>query len=127
AAEVGVGLTDASPDPHVADSRGRVGIAGRVVVRAGLLDARRPIATDRHLGRIDLHRPLPGAVLGSWATARDAEVGHELGAHRRARAPRGPVRRTVVTLLAALDDTVAARLDLALRRAAVAGSGVAVL
>ena len=114
-----IGASEAEPGVEPAAARVRIEVAGGIVVGADLLVRRRAVALERRVLHVD--RRLEQAVGRLGAAARDAQRRHHLRALRRAPAARRAVGRAVVALLAALDDAVAAALEPAGRRAAVAG------
>src|SRR5207249_3074959 len=111
AAEARVVAAHAGPQVEAAVPRRRVEVAARVVVDAGLLAGREPVARDGQLARRE--RPLGHAVARAPA-ARDAAGGRDPGATRATRVARLTVPGPVVALREGLRAAVVPRLGCAL-------------
>src|SRR5207244_4491939 len=115
---------EAAPDVEAAAAGCRVEVARRITVDTDLAPGRAPVARrEKIVGR---ERELGDAGVAAPA-ARDPVRGRRLGAVRGARVTRRPVQRAVIALLVALEDAIAAALDLAGGGAAVAVRGVVVV
>src|SRR5262249_36266454 len=123
--DAGVVASETQPDVELAAARVRIEVTGGIVVGADLLVRRRAVALEGRGLHVD--RRLEQAVGLLGPPARDAQRRDHLGAAGRALAAGRPVGRAVVALLAAFGDAVAAALEPARRRAAVARHLVAVV
>src|SRR5262249_32092425 len=113
------------PQVEAARAGGGIEVARWIVVRALLLGVRKALAIDG--GRPECHRPLERTLSGAAPATRQPQWRRRDRAIGAAGIARGPVERTVVALLIAFEDAVAARFDPTVGRAAVTRDPVAVV
>src|SRR5262249_6136323 len=125
ACDARVVASETQPDVELAAPRVRIEVTVGIVVGADLVVRRRAISLEGRVLHVD--RRLEEAVGLLGTPTGDAQRRDHLRAAGRALAARRPVGRAVVALLAALGDPVAAALDPAGRRAAIARHLVALV